>query len=168
MREYKINYEVANLKLNSIAWGIARFLEEQGFQALAIPASQPYDVDTKMGDMSNKHAAVAAGLGKFGLNNLVLTPSLGPYVRFATIVTNANLKPDKTLKQDICLGEKCAKCIRACPPKALEKFRYNPTEGWPINKEKCHQYLHVVSNGDICGLCIKACPIGDRRKSSPD
>jgi len=65
MREYKINYDVANQKLNSLAWETARFLEDFGYEALAIPASS-HDKKKNFGDMSHKHAAVAAGLGRFG------------------------------------------------------------------------------------------------------
>ena len=162
MKEYKINYDVTNMRLNNLAWETARFLENLGYEALAIPASSPYDAKKNFGDISHKHAAVAAGLGKFGLNNLVLTSDYGPYVRFVTIITSAPLKPDKPLDADICLREKCLKCIKACPPKALEKGVYNATEGWRIDKEKCREYIHFVSGGDVCGLCIKACPVAKR------
>jgi epoxyqueuosine reductase QueG len=83
MREYKINYDVANQKLNSLAWETARFLEDLGYEALAIPASSPYDKKKNFGDMSHKHAAVAAGLGRFGMNNLILASEYGPYVRLS-------------------------------------------------------------------------------------
>ena len=171
MREYKINYDVANLKLNSLALETARFLEDLGYEALAIPASSPYDKKKNFGDMSHKHAAVAAGLGRFGMNNLVLTPDYGPYVRFVTVITSAALRPDRPLTEDICLLEKCLKCVKACPAGALENPGYDASEGWMINKEKCHEYIHIVSGGDVCGLCIKACPITrpqDPRSKSND
>jgi epoxyqueuosine reductase QueG len=151
---------MANLKLNTIAWDTVRFLEYLGYEALAIPASSPYNEKRNFGDISHKHAAVASGLGKFGLNNLVLTPDYGPYIRFATVLTSAKLKTDKPLTEDICLREKCVKCIEACPVGALKNPRYNGSEGWQINKKKCQEYLNVVSGGSVCGLCIKACPIG--------
>lgn len=164
MREYKINYDVANLKLNSLAWETARFLEDLGYEALAIPASSPYDKKKNFGDLSHKHAAVAAGLGRFGMNNLVLTPDHGPYVRFVTVITSAALRSDRPLTEDICLLDKCLKCVKACPARALENPVYDASEGWLINKEKCHEYIHIVSGGDVCGLCIKACPITRRQK----
>jgi epoxyqueuosine reductase len=159
MNEYKTNYDVANQKLNSLAWEIARFLENLGYEALAIPASSPHDEKKNFGDMSHKHAAVAAGLGRFGMNNLVLTPDYGSYVRFVTVITSAALRSDRPLTVDICLLDKCLKCVKACPPGALENPVYDASEGWLINKEKCHEYIHTVSGGDVCGLCIKACPI---------
>ena len=160
IREYKAEYDVANLKLNALAWGTVRFLEGLRYQALAIPASSPYDEKKNFGDISHKHAAVASGLGKFGLNNLILTPNCGPYVRFVTVITNAELSTDEPLTEDICLREKCSKCVKACPVGALKNFQYDAFEGWRIDKKKCQEYLKVVSGGAVCGLCIKACPVG--------
>ena len=159
-REYKADYDVANLKLNALAWDTVRFLEGLRYQALAIPASSPYDEKKNFGDISHKHAAVASGLGKFGLNNLILTPNCGPYVRFVTVITNAELSTNEPLTEDICLREKCSKCVKACPVGALKNFQYDAFEGWQIDKKKCQEYLNVVSGGAVCGLCIKACPVG--------
>lgn len=163
-REYRTIYDTANAKLNSLAVEVASFLEEQDYEAVPIPASNPYDKEKLAGDISHKHTAVAAGLGKFGLNNLVLTREYGPYVRFVTVLTNAPLKPDKPLDEDPCLGDKCMRCIKACPAQALQKPKHNPTEGWRINKKRCYNYIHTVLDGEVCGLCIKACPAGSRTR----
>ncbi len=159
IKEYKMNYDMANMKLNILAWEISRFLEDQGYEALAIPASSPYSLKENSADVSHKHAAVVAGLGSFGINNLVLTPDYGPLIRFITVLANAKLRANRPLNKDICLGEKCLKCVKACPANALEEPQYNASEGWRMDKEKCHEYMHTVSHGDVCGLCIKACPL---------
>lgn len=51
------------------------------------------------GDLSHKHAAVACGLGNFGLNNLVISPGCAPRIRLVTILTNAELKYDGILEK---------------------------------------------------------------------
>ena len=38
---------------------------------------------------SQRHAAVRAGLGEFGYNNLVLNPEYGPRVRYCSVITEA-------------------------------------------------------------------------------
>lgn len=166
-KEYRMLYETTNAKLNSIAMKIAQFLEEQGYEAIPIPASSPYNRQDITGDISHKHVAVAAGLGKFGINNLVLTPEHGPYVRFVTVLTNAPLKPDKPLNKNPCLENKCMQCVKICPVKALENPKHNPEEGWQMDKKKCYQYIHVALDGEVCGLCIKACPIGSKTAHKP-
>ena len=167
-KEYRMLYETTNAKLNSVAMRIAQFLEEQGYEAIPIPASSPYNRQDITGDISHKHVAVAAGLGKFGINNLALTPEHGPYVRFVTVLTNAPLKPDKPLDTDLCLENKCMQCVKICPVGALKDSKHNPEEGWQMDKKKCYQYIHVALDGEVCGLCIKACPIGSKSRHKPE
>ncbi|MGQ9552266.1 MAG: hypothetical protein ACUVUE_07560 [Candidatus Bathycorpusculaceae bacterium] len=158
IREYKISYDTANLKLNSLALEIASLLEREGYEAVPIPASAPYDAKKLSGDISHKHVAVAAGLGKFGLSNLVLTPKYGPFIRFVSVITNAPLEADEPLDNDICIGEECSKCVKTCPVGALTNPILDPINGWRMKKEACHRYIQAGSVGEICGLCIKACP----------
>jgi len=166
-REYRMVYDVVNFRLNSLAYDVSCLLESKGYKAIPFPASRPYDEKKIFGDISHKHVAVAAGLGKFGLNNLILTPDYGPYVRFTTVITNAPLKPDPLFPGDICKWKECLECVKICPVHALENPKYDPIKGWRIDREKCQHYLWVVlsNTGEVCGLCIKACPIGAKLKN---
>jgi epoxyqueuosine reductase len=56
------------------------------------------------GIFSMRHAAVRAGLGEFGLNNVVVTPRYGPRVRFNALVTEAELEPTPLPAEQICRG----------------------------------------------------------------
>jgi epoxyqueuosine reductase len=165
-KEYKTVYDMTNLKLNSLAWETAHFLTDLGYEALAIPASAPYDETKNFGDISHKHAAAATGLGKFGLNNLILTPSHGAYVRFVTLLTTAKLKPDKPSSKDVCLGMNCMKCVKACPVNALKNPKNDGLKGWRIDRKKCKEYINAFSGGSVCGFCIKACPIAQGNRSA--
>jgi epoxyqueuosine reductase len=65
-------------KLDFIANETANYLEQQGKAAIPIPSDDPYfdwnpDKVHGRGDLSHKHAAQAAGIGKLGKNSL-LTP----------------------------------------------------------------------------------------------
>jgi epoxyqueuosine reductase QueG len=166
LEEYKTLYDTTNTKLNSTAKRIAQFLRNQGYDALPIAASCRYDRKELIGDLSHKHVAVAAGLGKFGINNLVLTPEHGPCVRFATVLTSAPLRIDKPLDTNQCLGSKCMKCVKICPAGALENPKFDPEEGWQIGKKKCYQYMHETLGGELCGLCIKVCPVGSKESNN--
>jgi epoxyqueuosine reductase QueG len=179
---YKLNYSsIQNLPLSRSAYGlehlyanrhldqashkIARFLEERGFDAIGFDngAGHYYDPEKRFAaDFSHKHAAVICGLGKFGLNNLLLSPKWGPRIRLAAIITNAKLKYDHFLEKNPCLTSDCEACVRICPVHALDEWKdkYDPERGWVIAKKRCYDYWVTTLRGQRCGLCIKACPIG--------
>ncbi|MFH1821339.1 MAG: 4Fe-4S double cluster binding domain-containing protein [Methanobacteriota archaeon] len=164
-REYVNAGDNTRAILNRVVCGLARNLEERGFAA--IPFLQGTDRDVLMGDLSLKHAAVAAGLGEFGLNNLLVTPQFGPRVITGAVVTNALFKPDPPLKGQLC--DLCGDCLKACPTGAIiEPKGYDRAKGWTINKHKCFHYVYEVLEPKYghhgCGMCIKACHIGKAKR----
>jgi len=168
---YMLEHDYANRHLDQASQKIARFLEERGFDAIGFDSGAGFyheagkTPERFAGDFSHKHAAVACGLGKFGLNNLVLSPKWGPRIRLSTIVTNAQLKYDLPLEENPCLAPECEECVKICPVHALDgwKERYDPEKGWVIDKKKCYDYIFTTLKGQRCGLCIKACPVGLKR-----
>ncbi|MEO7403069.1 MAG: hypothetical protein ABIU95_05310 [Burkholderiales bacterium] len=65
-------------------------------------------------------AAVASGLGTWGLNRAVLTPQFGPRVYFGGLLTNLTLEHDAPLASELCLGlEACGRCAAICPERAI-------------------------------------------------
>jgi epoxyqueuosine reductase QueG len=108
--------------IEEIAYGICRFLEDQGFDAYPFPANSPKDVYQGMGDFSHKHAAVAAGLGEIGWSYLFLSPQYGPRQVLTTIITNAEIGPDPLYDGKLCNPTECGfKCVRVCPVGAISK-----------------------------------------------
>ena len=65
-----------NNQLDRTLLRIARLFTNKGFLAMPVHASDPYDLCELRGILSHEHAAVQAGLGELGLNNLLLTPLL--------------------------------------------------------------------------------------------
>jgi epoxyqueuosine reductase QueG len=110
-------------ELDRISYCIGRLLEREGHRAATVAAYNPVDLSLEAkgfaGDVSLRHCAHAAGLGRFGKNNLILTPELGPRVRLGGVVTDAELEPDAPLKGDVCAD--CQACIKACPVDALSQ-----------------------------------------------
>ncbi|MBQ7574229.1 MAG: epoxyqueuosine reductase [Clostridia bacterium] len=68
-------------------------------------------------------AAVVCGLGTIGLNNKVIAPKYGTYMRYAFIITDMPLQCDKPIENDLC--DKCGECIKACPGNAISKDGIN-------------------------------------------
>lgn len=173
---YMLEHDYANRHLDQASHKIARFLEERGFDAIGFDSGAGfYHEAGKLperlaGDFSHKHAAVACGLGKFGLNNLVISPKWGPRIRLATIITNAELEYDQPLKENPCLTNECEECVKICPVHALDGWegKYDPEKGWVIEKRKCYEYIFTTLKGQRCGLCIKACPVGLKNNSVKD
>lgn len=167
-----------NNELDIILLRISHLLTKRGFLALPVHASDPYDLSELRGVLSHKHAAVQAGLGEFGLSNLLLTPQFGPRQRFAQVLTDAKLTPDKPLNANLCkntISECGFACINICPKRYIPNdYQEDPAvmetvvwKGVDINKQGCSYYQdrglpHMGRNGYTfrCGLCIHACPVG--------
>ena len=105
-------YPTANTWLQVMALRVAYMLEDHGQIALPLPASGYRALD-RYAYFSHRHAAVLAGLGEFGLNNLLLTPQYGPRQRLMSVITTAELEPDPLYPDPICLGPKCGLCLEA-------------------------------------------------------
>jgi len=123
---YMLEHDYANRHLDEASHLIARFLEMRGFKAIGFDSGagfyheaggEPKEIAA---DFSHKHAAVACGLGKFGLNNLVISPLWGPRVRLATIITDAELEYSSPLEENPCFTDKCEECVKICPVHALD------------------------------------------------
>lgn len=72
------------------------------------------------GALAARVAAVQAGLGTFGLNDMVLTPEFGPRVHFAVLLTDCALPEGKPLSAELCPGlEACGRCAAICPEHAI-------------------------------------------------
>lgn len=135
--------------INSCTYMIACLLEKD-FQAKAMipsPADGPIDFDYEKrergrlglsGAVSMRHAAIAAGLGNFGRNNLVLHPKLGSRVLFSTVITDLQLPADPPCTEELC--NNCNKCVEACPASALDE------EG-RTHETKCIRYSQPFGLG---------------------
>ncbi|MFP4382061.1 MAG: hypothetical protein ACLFUS_16290 [Candidatus Sumerlaeia bacterium] len=121
---YTVQYAM-NSRLDHLSYRMATFLEQQGFGAVPIAASniwrynQYKDLDAIFApDISNIYMAVVAGLADMGFNGLALTPEYGARNRFVTVVTNAALEPDPLIPPGtVC--DNCMLCRKHCPTAAL-------------------------------------------------
>ena len=101
---------------------LARFIEDN-FHAKTAPVAPSYPLDMAppvfglTGDVSLRHAAVAAGLGVFGRHNLVINPKYGTRIVFSAFLTELPLKSDQPIMEELC--DNCNLCVESCPAKAL-------------------------------------------------
>jgi len=109
-------------RLDDMALDLANFLEDQGFVSLPVPANAYYFQEKGVGEISHKHVAMAAGLGRLGRGGFLVTPEYGGAVQLVTVLTTAPLEPDPMSDEDPCVG--CVQpCVAVCPVQALRPDR---------------------------------------------
>jgi epoxyqueuosine reductase QueG len=157
-------YRTVNTLLDTGAFRIASFLTTRGYPAICIPRDGYGSIsvlrEKPAAFFSHRHAAYIAGLGTFGINNMLLTPQFGPRVRFTSIFTTAEIGSDPVMPEDLCI--QCMRCVSICPVRAI------PGPGYPdgiTNKIACATRSEALLKRFIspCGLCIKVCPVGEDR-----
>ncbi len=182
----------------STNYRVARFLEKElKAKAMTIPPSYPlymsYETKGTIGDISLRHAALAAGLGNFGRHNLVIHPKLGSRVLFTGIVTDLDLSSDPPVTEKLCT--ECNLCVESCPAGALNeegktddmkclknsqpygigsairfwtKFAESPTEDQKkmvkdVNFWRLYQ-AGFIGFQYFCFNCFKSCPVGQNKR----
>ena len=114
-------YTFLNEILNLAAFRISRLLEKESYLSIPIPAARPAGSLMTRGLFSNRNAAVAAGLGEFGLNGLLVTSSVGR-VRLASKLIEPEFAPDSMYSgEKICDRERYGKRISVCPTSATSE-----------------------------------------------
>jgi epoxyqueuosine reductase len=151
---YKWHYRQANIQLDKMAFLLSLKIQELGFRALPIAASQLINWRRQIGHLSHRHVAVAAGLGWLGRNNLLVHPEYGSQIRLVTILTSMPLPT--TQPMEFSCGD-CYACVEACPAEAIGETAAD------FNFQKCFELLDYFAkkknfNLHICGVCVRACP----------
>lgn len=134
---------------------------EQGIMARVLP----YQLNS--GGIFLKDAAVLAGLGTIGRNNLLVTPRYGPRVRLRGLMVEAKLRATGPRQFEPCSG--CAApCREVCPKDAFSRGGYERADcerrmaadlaaRLPAFLPAAPAPVEVVR---YCRACELACPIG--------
>jgi epoxyqueuosine reductase QueG len=162
----KSGYQIINDHLNTIALRLATHLEELGHPSLFFPTTNtgvPEEYAHVPAMFSHRHAAVRAGLGEFGLNNVVVTAKYGPRIRWNSVITAAPLIPSPLLATKTCDGLACRECVRQCPGGALrtlpeaEEHRLWLNPAARTEWDTCRSTRLMT---DCMGRCLRVCPAG--------
>ena len=172
-----------NRILMSISSKLSKWMEEEkGIRSTKLP----YHIEH--GGIFLKDAAVMAGLGCIGKNNMVVTPEYGPRVRLRAMLTDVVLKTTDPIDFDPC--EECGMpCRRVCPQEAFERNIYSekqfgltmlPARTGVYSKHLCNVQMErdteksepiVIKGQDepeklvkYCRRCELACPIGKKQE----
>jgi epoxyqueuosine reductase len=106
-----------NIQLMDISENIHQWLSSEGF------ISRDLHYYVERGGVFLKGAAVLAGLGTIGVNNLLIHPEYGARIRFRAHLVDTPLVPSEPLDFDPCSG--CYRpCLDACPEEGLNDSGY--------------------------------------------
>ncbi len=171
----QVGHFVQDELLLYLASKIAWKLEDEGYQSMPMATTSTRglawsEIRTAQAfyPWSQRHAAVMAGLGEFGYNNLVITPEYGPRMRWNSLITEAEFEYTPLLSQKVCLRDRCKKCLSACTGGAIQlrdgiddekvfyttpaKTDYRLCLSWDergVSSSRCFFY----------GTCLRVCPI---------
>jgi epoxyqueuosine reductase len=151
-----------NRKLMAIGRKLSRWIQrEMGCRVRALP----YGIEN--GGKFLKDAAVLAGMGAIGRNNLLITPNHGPRLRMRALMLDIDLDVLAQLPFAPCTG--CdAPCHRACPQDAFQSGRYHrPSCLHQMAKDEAEADrmvdigVMVVRDRRVryCRACELACPV---------
>jgi len=153
-REWALAYVETNQLIATISAELKRELTLLGMNVVTQPATHNFNKQNLTACWSNKSAGFVAGLGTFGLNHMLITPS-GCAGRFGTTVISAKIPPTPRPTLENCLylrDSKCQFCVKNCPSGALT------VEG--LDKHKCYAHMLGVDKQfpdlglcDVCGKC---------------
>ncbi|MEI6314459.1 MAG: 4Fe-4S binding protein [Syntrophus sp. (in: bacteria)] len=130
---------------------LGRYVEDKyNVKTAPVLISYPLDMGPGVmgliGDISLRHAAVAAGLGVFGRHNLVIHPRFGTRILFTALLTELALPSDPPVTEEHC--NDCGLCVENCPAKALE------VEG-QTDAMKCLRISQPWGIGGAIGFVLK-------------
>ena len=172
-----------NRILMRIVSELAGWLEnDRGIKSMKIP----YHIER--GGVYMKDAAVLAGLGCMGKNNMLITPQFGPRVRLRVMLVEADLPSDGASNFDPCI--RCPMpCRSACPQNAFGEQVYFeeeyglaqlPGRNGAYNRLACNRQMEedvanaeevqLNDHGEIgkrikyCRACEFSCPVRASRK----
>jgi epoxyqueuosine reductase len=153
--EWATAYVETNALIGQINARLIEMLAGQGINAAAQPATHNFDPVTLVSRWSHKSVAVIAGLGSFGLHQMVITDA-GCAGRFGSLVLDAELPMLPVEPKQRCLyfhDGSCMECVQRCPVGALDTEQ-------PLDKQLCRRHQKSVAQkygtvapADVCGKC---------------
>jgi epoxyqueuosine reductase len=163
-KNWGLAYVQTNDLIGRLSSALGDLLGEQGFKSGLTPATHNFDEVALMARWSHKHLGYVAGLGRFGVHRMLITPA-GCAGRLGSLVTEAELGNHSLIEtEEACLlkaGQKCGKCLEACPVQALEEEDFDRRLCWDRLKENRHSlsyFSDLPETSHVCGKCAAMMP----------
>lgn len=158
-REWASGYIETNELIAQLNRYLSELFEANGHHSATIPATHNWIEDKLISNWSHRHVAYIAGLGRFGLNNMLITAK-GCSGRVGSFVTSAAIKPDSRPEHASCLYKydgSCKKCVRRCVNEALFEGSFDRFKCYEMLLKNVEEH-HSLGYADVCGKCLAAVP----------
>lgn len=158
-REWAISYVETSSLIIDLNNFIENELEKLGYDSINLAGSYNFDENKLINDWSHKHVAYVTGLGKFGLNHVLITDK-GCCGYLGTFVTNLKIEPTERKDIEYCLyknNNSCKKCIERCINGALKIGSFNRNKCYEACTNNAKKYSDVGSC-TVCGKCLVNLP----------
>jgi epoxyqueuosine reductase QueG len=159
--EWAIAYIKTNDLIKTINNNIESLMEKNGYKTGKIPATHNFDMEKLISNWSHRHIAYIAGIGTFGVNNMLITEN-GCCGRFGSIIINYELDEYKKIKKtkEKCLNKlngSCGICQKKCVANAYDNNNYDRHRCYKqcLKNAEYHKNIGYV---DICGKCLVGLP----------
>lgn len=167
-RNWGLAYVQTNDLLDRLTSALGDLLDGHGFKSGLTPATHNFDEVALMARWSHKHLGYLAGLGRFGVHQMLITPE-GCTGRLGSLVTEAELGNHPLIEtKEACLlkaGQKCGKCIEVCPVKALKENDFDRERCWDRlqeNRLSLKYFSDLPETTQVCAKCAAIMPCSFR------
>lgn len=129
-----------------------------------ITSTAQKDEENLLAPFSFKYAAVKAGIGWIGKNNVLITEQYGPQQRLGAILIDYIAKDYGISKLNQCPKE-CNRCVDVCPYHAIKGVEWYPEikREEMIDYQLCNRerskFIEKHGRKNACGLCMIVCPL---------
>lgn len=156
--------QLAKKPMERLLKGLKQALDEDHISYWLPPAAQSSETEL-LAPVPFKAAAVQAGLGWIGKNDVLITKEYGPRVRLYAVLIDESFPYGDPVTKSLCPSS-CRLCADACPVHALHGVCWTPDIqrsdliDYPLCNQTRSNALLERGEKSPCGLCIAACPVG--------
>ena len=157
--EWAVSYIETNQLIKQLNHHLTQIFTANGEEVVSIPATHNWIEDKLISNWSHRHMAFIAGLGRFGLNNMLITER-GCCGRVGSLITSTVMEPDTRPEAEACLykyDDSCKKCVSKCVNKALFEDSFDRFRCYDQLLENVEEHKSV-GYADVCGKCLAAVP----------
>ncbi|QQO10128.1 hypothetical protein [Breznakiella homolactica] len=158
-KEWALAYIHTNNVIVEINDRLVEAMEAGGYRGVKSPGAHGYDKEKLISSWSQRHIAFIAGIGTFGINNMLIT-EYGCCGRLGSIVTDCKIPEQSAALPERCIYKttgRCGICRGRCvadayPADTFDRFRCSTA-----CKENGIRYKDLGDAG-VCGKCLVGLP----------